>query len=29
MVISRIAEGKIEEEWEVLDGADMARQLVQ
>jgi steroid delta-isomerase-like uncharacterized protein len=29
MLISRIAEGKIAEEWEVWDGADMARQLGQ
>jgi len=27
LVISRIAEGKIAEEWEIFDGADMARQL--
>lgn len=29
LVISRITEGKIAEEWEVFDGADMARQLGQ
>jgi steroid delta-isomerase-like uncharacterized protein len=28
-VMSRIAEGRIAEEWEIFDGADMARQLGQ
>ncbi len=29
LVISRIAAGKIAEEWEIFDGAEMARQLGQ
>ena len=29
MLISRIAEGKIAEEWEIWDGAGMAQQLGQ
>jgi predicted ester cyclase len=29
MVISRIADGRIAEEWEIYDGAGMARQLGQ